>query len=406
MEPPDPHYLFSERELRSVLNAKKHDLLSDIDGLAEDYVLRTDREKLCQYFCEKYSVEAPTLCEELPEIFDRRKVSLSAGAYSRIPTRTSISAIEIDFGLRVQGDPVFFECAPSSRSSILPHGEVRNGELVFSLVSLSETAEQLRAESDRNIATIRQFLGWIAADLGRFSKELQTIAQERIDSRRQRIERDQTLVDAVGYPIRRWTDEEAFYAVPMTIRKLQPRLPQATTTSPREPFLESKDYDDILSTLHHMATVMERSPNAFAGLNEEAIRRLFLIPLNGLYEGEATGQTFNFSGKPDILIRVNDRNIFVAECAIWRGPAYLAQKIDQLLGYATWRDCKLALLIFNKDRELTKVLSSIRGGLRQHPKFRRELSHRSETEFRFILAHRDDPERELTLTVCTFEVPA
>jgi hypothetical protein len=181
MEPPDPHYLFSARELRSVLNAKKHDLLSDIDGLAEDFILRTDREKLRQYFCE-YSVEAPTLCEELPEIVDGREISLSVGAYSRIPTRTSISAVEIHFELRVQGDPVLFECAPSSGSSILPHGEVRNGELVFSLVSLSETAEQLRAESDRNIATIRQFPGWIAADLGRFSKEIQTIAQERIDA--------------------------------------------------------------------------------------------------------------------------------------------------------------------------------------------------------------------------------
>jgi hypothetical protein len=39
-----------------------------------------------------------------------------------------------------------------------------------------------------------------------------------------------------------------------------------------------------------------------------------LVQLNGQYEGQATGETFNFQGKTDILIRVDGQNIFVAEC--------------------------------------------------------------------------------------------
>lgn len=61
-----------------------------------------------------------------------------------------------------------------------------------------------------------------------------------------------------------------------------------------------------------MAIVIERSPASFTSLDEEAIRTHFLLQLNGHYEGLATGETFNASGETDILIRVDNRNAFVA----------------------------------------------------------------------------------------------
>ena len=406
MHPPDPHYLFGPQELRPLLDRKKQELLEEIDAMSEDYILEADTEKLSEYLFQERSLKAPSLSKELPEIVARREIRLAAGAYVRIPGGRA-SATELVFSLRIEeGDPMVFQLAPSSRSSILPHGEVRKGELIFSLVLLGETPEQLRAEADANVAAIRQYLDWITADFERFNKEIVGVAREKIENRRQRIKKDQALVEGFGYPVRRRSDEVASYAVPTARRKVIPHLPAAGISSKPEPFLELKDYDDILNTLHHMATVLERSPSAFAGLDEEAIRWLFLIPLNGLYEGQATGETFNFTGKTDILIRVNGKNIFVAECAIWRGPEYLSRKVDQLLGYASWRDSKLALLIFNKDRQFTKILATMGEVLKQHHNFKRELPQRSETEFRCVVAHRDDPQRDLILTVCAFEVPA
>jgi len=43
--------------------------------------------------------------------------------------------------------------------------------------------------------------------------------------------------------------------------------------------------------------------------------------LNTHYEGGATGETFNAAGKTDILIRVEDRNVFIGECKWWSGAA-------------------------------------------------------------------------------------
>jgi hypothetical protein len=34
----------------------------------------------------------------------------------------------------------------------------------------------------------------------------------------------------------------------------------------------------------------------FAGMGEETLRSHFLVQRNGVYEGQATGETFNFEG--------------------------------------------------------------------------------------------------------------
>ena len=151
---------------------------------------------------------------------------------------------------------------------------------------------------------------------------------------------------------------------------------------------------------------MERSPKAFSTMGEEDLRQHFLVQLNGQYEGDATGETFNFAGKTDILIRRGGRNLFIAECKYWGGPKKLTETIDQLLGYTSWRDTKTAIFVFNRGRELSRVLAQISPTVAAHPNFVREVPDGSETDFRFVIRHRDDPGRELTMAVLVFEVPA
>ena len=173
-----------------------------------------------------------------------------------------------------------------------------------------------------------------------------------------------------------------------------------------EPFTEDlQQYEEILSVLSNMVTVMERNPKTFGGIEEEALRDHFLVQLNGQYKGQATGETFNKKGKTDILIRVDGKNIFIAECKFWGGEKKLKETLDQLLGYTTWRDTKLALLIFNRNKNFSAVLEQIPEVMKNHPTFRQELSYPSETRFRFILHHPEDKNRELLLTVLAFEIP-
>ena len=95
----------------------------------------------------------------------------------------------------------------------------------------------------------------------------------------------------------------------------------------------------------------------------------FLLFLNGHFQGKATGETFNYEGKTDILIRENDKNVFIAECKFWHGEKVFNETIDQLLGYTSWRDTKTAILIFNKNKDFTSVLKTIDAIAKRHPNF-------------------------------------
>jgi hypothetical protein len=154
-----------------------------------------------------------------------------------------------------------------------------------------------------------------------------------------------------------------------------------------------------------MVAVMERSPQAFAEMGEEDLRWHFLVQLNGQYEGQATGETFNYTGKTDILIRVDGKNIFIAECKFWRGPKALIDTIDQLLGYASWRDTKTAILLFNRDRNFSAVLAKIPSVVENHLCFKRKISVEDETIFRYVFHQPDDPNRELLLAILAFDIP-
>jgi hypothetical protein len=185
------------------------------------------------------------------------------------------------------------------------------------------------------------------------------------------------------------------------------RVQLLTTTAEREHLisLTLEQYEKILQTLANMASVMERSPEAFWGLREEHLRDHFLVQLSGQFGGDATGETFNFGGKTDILIRRDNTNLFVAECKFWRGPKQFTETINQLLGYATWRDTRLAMLIFNRGGDLSTILSKIPDLVKSHNSFSQEVDYASETGFRFLIKHPDDVKRELILTVLVFEIP-
>jgi hypothetical protein len=128
--------------------------------------------------------------------------------------------------------------------------------------------------------------------------------------------------------------------------------------------------------------------------------------LNGHYEGQATGETFNAHGKTDILVRVRDQNVFIAEFLIWRGPKYLTEKIDQLLRYLSWRDTKSAIVIFSKSKDFSAVLGEIVPTVEAHENYKKTFGQQEETTFKFSFRQQDDPSRELILTVLAFNVPS
>ena len=171
------------------------------------------------------------------------------------------------------------------------------------------------------------------------------------------------------------------YSTPIRNKTTSPRPTAHAPATKPQPFLDEEVFQEVLKTLRDMELVMERSPSAFRDLDEEAIRTHFLVALNGKFEGEATGETFNFHGKTDILLRQGGRNIFIAECKFWTAPKGFTETINHLLGYFTWRDTKAAIIGFVRETAISTVLSKIPGLLRDHPNFISEQESPHPSEF-------------------------
>jgi hypothetical protein len=74
-------------------------------------------------------------------------------------------------------------------------------------------------------------------------------------------------------------------------------------------------------------------------MGEEARRDVILSALSTHYSG-FTAETDNQGGHTDILARYEDRNVFIGECKFWSGEHSFVDTIDQLFGYAGWRDTR------------------------------------------------------------------
>ena len=186
-----------------------------------------------------------------------------------------------------------------------------------------------------------------------------------------------------------------------------PRIEPTKVSGPftPEPALAREDYEEILRIMKSMVQVMELSPHAFRDMGEEDLRTHFLVQLNGRFSGQATGETFNFQGKTDILIRTAGKNVFIAECKFWKGETGFLATVDQLFSYLSWRDTKAAILMFNRNNDFSAVLEKIRDIVPRHPSFKRELGKADETTFRYVLAQPNDSSREIAVTVLAFDVP-
>lgn len=404
--------LFCKFELHDVLENHGRKLRDHVEALSSSTVLGKSADQLVDEVVREFHVASPVLkVEDISVDQQDAKVDVSRDHNRHIFDRSQpfyLSGTRVTFFVPFEGDANLFGARPSTYSSTFPFADVKGSELVFSYDQLDHDAAAVRGRFDRDLAQVSTYLDWVRRDVGVQNSTLAQRAKELVDKRREKLLKDQGLVSALGFPLRRRDDASRTYVAPDVRRKMPPpSRPAAQKPFVPEPELDTAEYDHILSIVDNMVHVMERSPAAFKDMSEESLRQHFLVQLNGQYEGQATGETFNYSGKTDILIRAKDRNIFVAECKFWTGPNGFTEALNQLLGYATWRDGKLALIVFNRTKNHSAVVQQIPDLVKSHPSFRRPAKHESSSSAgRYVLHHPSDPDRELVVSILVYDVPA
>ena len=243
-----------------------------------------------------------------------------------------------------------------------------------------------------------------------FDKTLRSQVKELIVNKKAQLRKTSDIVEELGIPLKRRQDLAEPYQVPLHPKMKRAKPPVTVANEGKYWAITEGGYEDILDIIQSMSILMERSPKTFRKLEEEEIRDHFLMLLNIYFEGQATGETFNYKGKTDILIRARNKNVFVAECKIWHGPKYFAAAIDQLFKYTNWRDTKTAIILFHKGGDFTKKVEKIRATVTSRANYIRERKllnstlAENETISSYILHYPDDKEREVTLTTMSFSI--
>ena len=386
----------------------------EIDGLSNDYVLNAAPTELEEYFIGKGRIDPIVLHvdEYYVDSQSNAKIDVSHD-FLRMPFADGrpiiVSGTELRVAIPFEGDPQLWRLRASTYSrGGYPDIEIRDDRILVRKVFADDSvdADALRREISHDIQALASAVGHLEKDVQTHIAALRQLVPGAIERKRQKALAATRAVAALGIPMKRTQDPPTF-TLPARRRSTPVTKPKvATGKYEPEPVLAAAEYDHILSVVRSMSLVIERNPASFASLDEEAIRDHFLLQLNGHYEGGATGETFNASGKTDILIRSGNRNVFIAECKFWRGPKQFGEAIDQLMSYLTWRDSKTALLVFNKNRDAAAVREKMHETVVSRSEHKKTLVQDALGDGRYVLVKEADPGREIVLTTQLYDLPS
>jgi hypothetical protein len=238
-----------------------------------------------------------------------------------------------------------------------------------------------------------------------WNQDVAGIIDTHFQNQKRKYQKENDFYAAINVKVNKETSY--VFSAPSIKKKIIPKLPVTKTKEiASEPWISKEIYDDILKVIYDSGKNMEKKPALYKGKDEEGLRDQFLFVLETRYEGTtATGETFNRSGKTDIILKFaqDSSNLFVAECKFWHGTSEFFKAISQLFDkYLTWRDSKVALIIFVKNKEFTKVLISIETDIKSHPYFVRDQGKRGETSFGYIFHLPQDINKNVFLEVMAF----
>jgi hypothetical protein len=403
--------LFTKGSLPASLAARSGELQRSIETIARNEILSVSEEDLVVHLISRFKVNELQLHRDRAHLEQAEiQINLSGDPWRDVlpGSPAKVPGIQVSVVVPFSGDAELFRLRSNQWSTSVPRARVGSDEIVLGYAERQIDADAMRSRIERYLDHIEQWIRFQSGPINDFNSQLDQRARELIAARRERWLTAEGAVAAIGLPVRRREGGPTSYPVPGVRRKPKNVMPKPAPTAEfqAEFAIDENQYEEILLAITQMTDVIERSPHAFATLDEEALRTHLLVPLNSAFEGGASAETFNYEGKTDILIRHQGKVVFVAECKIWKGAKTLTDAVQQIRGYLSWRDTKAAVILFVRNRDFSAVVSKIVPAVEAAEGWKRTLGQKSETTFRFVIGHRDDSNRDITLSVVLLAVPS
>ena len=268
-----------------------------------------------------------------------------------------------------------FDSRPNRMPVNLVEGSVTGQEVILSVVVEPSTPaavveQRLLAQEQHLVEWVTEVNRYIAA----LERHIRSTVTRQLQGRLDVIKRRDDMAAAFSISVREVEPERALDVPVKPTAVALKAAPKPGATDERQWRLDQAVYHRMIQTIIKFGHALERRPRSAGPLlhDEETIRDWLMFNLSTNYEAPNGGELFiggeieNGNGKTDILVRFQNRNVFIAECKFWHGPKKFDEAIDQLLSYTTWRDTKAAIILFITNKNATAAIDSAGGRLAAH----------------------------------------
>ena len=263
------------------------------------------------------------------------------------------------FTIPFEGTWQLFDYHASTFRMEYTEAEVSPSNIKIEIVDEHNSPEQVLNQFNQTLDSIRWNLDKINPEIRNYDSQLRRIVISGIENRIKQVREKRQKEIELGFPPR--GSDYAIQDIPIFIKPslvvdIEP-LDNDHSTQFR---ITDYVFEKIIECVMFEATSMERTPNSYQSFGEEQIRDHLLSAINGMLAIRGNGEAFNNKGHTDILFSYQNHNVFIAECKIWNGIAYVSSGLHQLEGYLSWDDTKSSLIVFYKNKsDMTKSIKEL-----------------------------------------------
>lgn len=389
-------------------------ITSEINSQSDSYILNVNVDDFTAHLVQKYTLDIPEFHYDKVYV-DTIEKDIPG---SRFPpfdfmitdTNKMFRKQVIIYHIPYSGDVNLLQLRPNPFTLMSYEANFDNRQkcVLIEIINFYNDPEKIKQQYNQEVNYLSSNYGNLRNNCQTFNTSLESSIRHSIDSRRQQVLQKNSLLASLGVPMKKKEGVAETFSVP------NPKLKDKIIVKPivyekdfkPEPALDDNNYKKILKIINDVGKNFERLPSTYKGKGEEDIRDHILLILDPNFElGSAGGETFNKIGKTDISLRYDSSVVFVAECKYWKGEKTYLKTIDQLLGYLTWRNSKVAVINFVQNNEFSDVLEKVKISTKTHPNYLKELNSNDETWFNYKFHLNGDRNRELDLAVISFHLP-
>jgi len=335
--------LFRDIELQKFLGTRLNELNQEIQSEDKNRLLNMNEIKYIEYLVNKYQIEPLLFFWEEKYVTEYQKM---IPAESHPPANFFIEKGEkylrqiITYHIPYSGNRNLLHCSRSVFGGRSIEAKNYESEISFDIINWCDDPEETKRNAEEIILYIQKQENYIKNEVYGYNSDLENKVHKIFQDRKTVILKQYNFAESLSVPFKKAEKVPSSFVVPIVKKKpiIKPSAPSEKFTP--EPILDESIYADILKICHESGVEMERHPGIFFEKDEETLRDFFIMFLSPHFQS-VTGETFNKTGKTDILIRHEKSNVFIAECKFWKGIKVFYDTIDQILSYLT---CYLILL--------------------------------------------------------------